>query len=233
MSDKCYFSLALTTYNRATQLIPYIEKYCEYEYVNEILISDDCSDDYELLKKQNFSSKVKLYKNDINLMAYKNKLKVLSYVKNNWTLLIDSDNFFDINYIDVLHHEQSSVGLDDNIIYCPVAALPRFTYYDIENIIIDKEFWNKNHYNQGVFFNTGNMCLSKKAISMLISNYEIDLIKNPFVECKYMNYLFLKYGFKLKPLKGMTYQHGLGNDSFYMSHRENHMKFDSTFNWIL
>lgn len=230
--SKIDFSLAITTYNRADRLIPFIEKYQTYKYLNEIYVLDDCSQDYETLNKIKWSDKVKLEQNSTNLGAYKNKLKVLSKTKNDWVLLFDSDNFFEESFLDILQKEKDENGLLEDIIYCPSKATP-FNYSSLINILIDKSNWNQLHVKEACFLNTGNMCLSRKAINLLLSNFSTDPIKQPYVECKYMNYLFVKNGFKLKALKDLEYQHAISHDSFYLSHQSYHVYFDSTFNWII
>jgi glycosyltransferase involved in cell wall biosynthesis len=226
------FSLAITTYNRADRLIPFVEKYQTYKYLDEIIILDDCSEDYQIFNKINWSDKVKIEQNLVNLGAYRNKLRVLSKTKNDWVILFDSDNFFEQTFLDVLQDEKSRNGLSEDIIYCPSKATP-FDYSNLADILIDKTLWNQLHAKEACFVNTGNMCLSRKAIDFLLFNFSIDEIKEPFVECKYMNYLFIKNGFKLKAVKGLEYQHAISHDSFYISHQSQHVYFDSTFNWII
>lgn len=227
------FTVALTTYNRADKLIPTIKSYENYDAIDEIVVTDDCSDDYDKLMKAGFSDKVKIYRNDVNLRAYQNKLKTLERAKNDWIILFDSDNVFSADYIEALYEEYKTCGLDENIMYCPVAALPRFRYSNLENKIIDKNFWNQHRHAEGCFFNTGNTCLSKKAANCLIENFKIDSIKDPYVECKYMCYILIKNGFFLKALKGMEYEHATSEDGFYLMHMQNHINFDNSFNWIL
>lgn len=227
------FSLAITTYNRADRLIPFVEKYQTYKDLDEILILDDCSNDYEIFKARQWNDNVKIERNLHNLGAYKNKLKVLSKAKNNWVVLFDSDNFFEESFLGILQKENFENGLNEDIIYCPSKALPTFNYSNLSNTIIDKTNWNEIQSREACFINTGNMCLSRKTIDFLLFNVQVDSIQQPFVECKYMNYLFVKNGFKLKVLDGLEYHHAISHDSFYLSHQRQHVYFDSHFNWIL
>jgi glycosyltransferase involved in cell wall biosynthesis len=233
MSRNKKFGLALTTYNRADRLIPFLKKYDNYNLIDEIIVTDDCSNDYEFLIKENWSDKVIIHRNEVNLQAYQNKLKTIEKIKNNWCILFDSDNFFDENYLIAIQEEDILCGLDENIIYCPSAARPNFNYKHLCNIFIDKDFWNKNHIKEGCMLNTGNMLLSKKAITCLLNNFKKDLIKNVFVECKYMNYIFIKNGFRLKVLEKMEYIHSISHDSHYNTYKFYHENFDNNFNWIL
>ena len=230
---KIKFSLALTTYNRADRLISFVQKYETYDDLDEILITDDCSSDYEAFKKETWAPKIRVEQNQINLGAYHNKLKTISRTKNNWVLLFDSDNFFEKSFLDVLQEENNKTPLDENIIYCPSGALPNFDYSHLSDLIVDKSNWNEFHKKENCFINTGNICLSRKAINFLLENVKNDPIQTPFVECKYMNYLFVKNGFKLKVVKNLAYNHAISHDSFYLSHQYHHQYFDMTFNWTI
>ena len=231
--SKIKFSLAITTYNRADRLIPFVQKYETYDALDEILITDDCSSDYEAFKKEAWAPKIIVEYNEVNLGAYQNKLKTLSRTKNDWVLLFDSDNFFEESFLDVLQDENDKTQFDENIIYCPSGALPNFNYSHLADKIIDRSNWNSIQTKETCFANTGNMLLSRKAINFLLSNLERDPIKQPFVECKYMNYLFVKNGFKLKVVPNLVYQHAISHDSFYLTHQQHHQYFDMTFNWTI
>lgn len=232
------FSLAITTFNRASILIPKIKKWELYELIDEILISDDCSDDCEVLKNHTFTEKVKIFCNSKNLGAYKNKINILQKTKNNWSILLDSDNDFDENYINSIIEENSISGLKEDILYCPTESRPHF-YYDClkNNIIIDKNYWNSYHDSSfcGVagFVNTCNFCISKKGIDVLVSNLNIDNTNPIAVDCKYMTYILLKNNFILKPLKNMWYTHAINSDSYYIKNQYESSEFDKFFDWKL
>jgi len=233
MLENKKISLALTTYNRSDRLIPSMKEYDTYTDLDEIIVIDDCSNDYDLLIKETWSPKTVIYKNEQNIQAYQNKLKVLEKVKNDWCILFDSDNFFEKSYLDAIKEEDNLYGLDENIIYCPSAAKPNHNYKHIVGNMIDKTFWNKNHLQEGCLFNTGNLLISKKGINCLLDNFKIDPIKNAFVECKYMNYILIKNNFKLKVLQNMEYHHPTSHDSHYITYKQHHEHFDNSFNWII
>lgn len=228
------FSLVVTTFNRSSLLIPKIKKWESYELIDEILISDDCSDDCEILKNHPFTEKVKIFCNPKNLGCYKNKINILQKVKNNWSILLDSDNDFDENYINAIISESDINHLNENILYCPIESRPHFSYEFLKNIIIDKNYWNLHHYGSICgFVNTCNFCISKKAIDILVNNLQNDNT-NPFaVDSKYMVYILLKNNFNLKALENMWYTHAINLDSFYIKYRYESSDFDRTFNWTL
>ena len=225
------FSLALTTFNRADQLISKIKKWELMECIDEIIVTDDCSNDYDRLTKETFSSKVKIFKNETNLGAYVNKIITLNKVKNNWSILIDSDNDFCVEYTNALFFEKDKNGLEEYIVYCPTKSKPNFFYPNLEDVVFDKNLWNEKHFEQGGFLNTCNFCISRKAIDVLNLNYAVDKTDPIAVDCKYMSYILLKNNFKLKGLKNLEYYHPISRDSFYIQNQYSSSSFDGSFNW--
>jgi len=91
-----------------TVVIPYYnsEKYLEKtlklplssDFVSEIIIHDDCSQ-YQI---ESTDSKIKVYRNETNLGAFKNKYLAVSKATNEWVYLLDSDNYFFDNSLEVV-----------------------------------------------------------------------------------------------------------------------------------
>jgi glycosyltransferase involved in cell wall biosynthesis len=233
MSSRIKFTIGITTFNRADRLIPTLKKYETYDDVDEIIVVDDCSSDYEVLIKQNFNSKIKIYKNNFNLKPYKNKLKTLELSTNTWTVLMDSDNFCGQDYIDCLQNENINNKLNENIIYCPVEFLPTFKFPELNDLLIDKNIWNNIHKSYECFFNAGNMCISKKASNFLYTNLQNDSCEPIGIDCKYMNYILIKNGFILKALKNLKYRHALSEDSWFLQTQHESYCFLNTFNWLI
>jgi len=231
------FSLAITTFNRASLLIPKIKKWECYELIDEILISDDCSDDCEILKNHPFTEKVKIFCNPKNLGSYKNKINILQKVKNNWSILFDSDNDFDENYLNSIIEESNINELKEDVLYCPIESRPHFNYNCLKNIIVDKNYWNSYHDSSfcgfAGFVNTCNFCISKKAIDVLTSNLNIDNTNPIAVDSKYIVYILLKNNFIIKPLENMWYTHPISADSFYIKNQYESANFDKSFDWRL
>jgi glycosyltransferase involved in cell wall biosynthesis len=67
--------------------------------IDEIVIQDDCSEDYDLLKPHE-SENVRLFKNEKNLSPLLSRVNLVKNCKNDWVLLMDSDNFLEKNCFD-------------------------------------------------------------------------------------------------------------------------------------
>jgi len=96
-------SVCLTNYNRSNLLFEAVANIVMDERVDEVVISDDCSDEkiYQtvLWQFKDFP-KVKIYRNESNIDCYRNKARSLELAVNDWCCLWDSDNIFDKSYID-------------------------------------------------------------------------------------------------------------------------------------
>ena len=94
------FSVAIPTYNSSEFLEQCLKGFKNSRYLNEVIIGDDSSDIKELNSIRNIVNEannkyrfdVSLVENDENIGAFKNKLKLINLVKNDWVYQIDSDN---------------------------------------------------------------------------------------------------------------------------------------------
>ncbi len=83
-------SLAFTTYNSYS----YIMKQLDRDFftmseglIDEIVIQDDCSEDYDLLKPHE-SENIRLFKNEKNLSPLLSRVNLVNNCKNDWVLLL-------------------------------------------------------------------------------------------------------------------------------------------------
>jgi len=102
-------SVAITHYNNSDFLYDSISDIMNDYRVSEIVICDDKSKPEELSKLEELlyelnCPKIKLYKNEVNLGCYHNKLYSLTKCSNDWAILLDSDNIIMKAYIDILYN---------------------------------------------------------------------------------------------------------------------------------
>lgn len=208
-------SLAFTTFNSSKYIIQQLEKnYFSMSngLVDEIIIQDDYSEDYEILKR--FSNeKIKLFRNEKNLSPLLSRVNLVENCKNDWILLMDSDNFLDQNSFDKI----KNIELDETIIYCPDFARPNFQFKVLSDILLDMKYVKSkisDIYMQ-IFLNTGNFLVNRKKylevskkIDNSFSHWAVDVI--------YFNYLWLSSGYKLFCVKDYEYDHTLRGDSYWM-----------------
>ena len=225
------FSLVITTYNNYdTFLKNTLPKYLNNPYIFEIIISDDCSDDYDKINNDYSSvSKIKLIKQPHNLGALKNKITACTYATLEWICLIDSDNYCGPDYFEALIHYWKNNSRETNIIYSPVHALPVFNFTKYIGTIFDKTYWKDI---DACLINIGNNVFHKSAVDYLIPILKQD-IEAYAVDVKYINYILFKNNLSLIVIPNMQYLHTMHDNSLYMRTASKSMEFDNTFDWIL
>lgn len=95
-----FISVGIPTYNSSKYVESCLKSVANKKMINQIIISDDCSTDEELvsLKKiiskfENNSNKEIIFsKNQKNLGGFHNKLKLIKKSKNDFIYILDSDN---------------------------------------------------------------------------------------------------------------------------------------------
>lgn len=99
-------TVAIPYYNNEKYLEKAISFPLESDFVSEIIIHDDCSN-HEIVADH---PKVKVYRNEYNLGAFKNKYLAVSKSTNEWVYLLDSDNYFFENSLDIVKNIKPQRG---------------------------------------------------------------------------------------------------------------------------
>jgi hypothetical protein len=210
------YSLAFTTYNSSRYIVEQLKRnYFEMSdhRITEIVIQDDFSDDYNILKSYG-SSKIKIFQNEKNLSPLLSRVNLIKNCSNERVLLMDCDNFLDENTFVKINN----ITPNENIIYCPDYAKPAFEFKEFSDIEIDFHFAKEKikNLNMQILLNTANYFIPKrkylevaKNIDQKFAYFTVDVI--------YFNYLWLKAGNKLRCVKNYEYDHSMRGDSYYMT----------------
>jgi glycosyltransferase involved in cell wall biosynthesis len=177
--------------------------------VGEIVIVDDASNEdiFEKVKDTaDYFPKIKLFRNEYNIDCFYNKKRAIELTTNDWTILLDSDNVINFDY---LFHVFQNINWQEDTAYLPSFAAPHFDYRKYEGLTITKE--NVHKYMDDPDFrcclNTANYFVNRK---FYLKCWDGSI--NPHTsDSIYMNYLWLKNGGKLYIVPGLTYQHRVDN----------------------
>lgn len=200
--------------------------------VDEIILADDCSSDaektYDIVNRLNnvllmsgLEDKIKLKLSDVNRKGFYNKIEAIKHAKNEWVILLDSDNYLHYSYINKLMELPS---WEKDTIYCPEFAEPNFSYSLFFGVPIDYEYTKrmlegKSEKMQDAFrllLNTGNFFFNKNVYLVILESEKENLIE-PYGVCSfYFNYLWLKNGNKMKVVKGASYFHRIHDESYWI-----------------
>ena len=223
------FSMVITTYNRFdTFLDKHVTDYLNNKYISEIVISDDCSSDYEkLMAKYSSNPKVKIIQQPRNLGALKNKIVACTHASKEWICLMDSDNYCGPDYFEAVIEYWNTHSADKKLLYSPVKALPLFSFTNFVGVIIN----NKNlNTSDGALVNLGNNVFHTSVVQHMVPILS-ENIEVYAVDAKYINYTLFKKGISLVVVPNMTYNHCVHPGSFYLNTQAKSAQFDKTFNW--
>jgi len=236
------FSLCIPTMDRFDNFLSkYLVKYLENEYIDEIIITDENGNDIEKIKRLlPNNSKLKLFTNETRLRPFLNKISACSAAKNEWIVLMDSDNFADTEYFCIAKkYIEEVIGEQKNIILAPSKALPNFDYSHLSGIIYKKgnfnenknfEVINKKTYNSPstTLMNTGNYVINKSLIYNLNLSSEKDNInKSSACDVIYFNtLLFEQLDLNMYVVPNLEYQHVVHDGSIYIQTSNNFKNFN-------
>jgi len=230
------FSLCIPTIDRFDDFLSrYLVQYLENEYINEIIITDENGNDIEKINKAfPNNSKLILIKNESRLGPFLNKMKACSFAKNEWIVLMDSDNFAHKDYfINAKNYIENVIGNVDvnlqNMILAPSKARPNFDYSHLSGFIYKKGDFLKNshlenqlkqthHSPSSTLMNTGNYVINKFLIDNLNLQNETDNIqKSSACDVIYFNtLLFEQFDVNMHIVPDMEYDHVVHDGSIYI-----------------
>ncbi len=208
-------SIAIPSYNRFELTIEsFIDVYGD-ERVSEIVIVDDASsfDIYDKLKDFCDSlKKVKLYRNLNNQDCYQNKMISLGYTKNDFCILLDSDNKIDSSYINELY---SFPVWNDNTIYTPSFAKPHFDFRAYEGMMYFKS--NISEYIDKPMFevccNAANFFVNKNEY-LKVWDGSVDPVTSDSI---YFMSKWFEEGNMLYIIPNLHYEHKVHDGSHYQN----------------
>ena len=231
------FSLCIPTMDRFDSFLKgFLEKYLTFELIDEIIITDENGNDYEKITNYFKNTKIKCYKNDKRLGCFMNKLKCCKLAKNEWIVLMDSDNFADADYFFKAKEYIEKNNPSNNSILAPDFAKPTFNFKHLSNMIFNKETKNQilQHdrtskiHGLRVCLNTGNYVINKFLINNLNINSEIENIKySNTCDVIYFNtLLFEQLNMNLNIVKDFEYIHNVHNGSVYIRENRKYVAFN-------
>uniref|UniRef100_A0A6C0DJ31 Glycosyltransferase 2-like domain-containing protein n=1 Tax=viral metagenome TaxID=1070528 RepID=A0A6C0DJ31_9ZZZZ len=216
------FSLCIPTIDRFENFLSrYLPKYLANEYIDEIIITDENGNDIEKIKTCfPEDNKLILVKNESRLGPFLNKIKACSLAKNEWIVLMDSDNFAYKDYfIKAKNYIEKNINNEKNIILAPSFARPNFNYYHLSGSILKKGCFNDTIKSQSlILMNTGNYVINKYLIDNLeLSNETENIPKSSACDVIYFNtLLFEQLDLNMHIVEGLEYDHIVHDGSVYL-----------------
>ncbi len=214
-------SLAFTTYNSANYMLQQLERdYFSMSggLVDEIVIQDDFTDDYNILKEKE-TERIKVFQNPHHTFPLLSRVNLLNNCNNDWVILMDSDNFL----LEKSFEAIKGLNLTAGTIFVPGFAYPAFDFRSqYSDTIIDLNLAANRVSQPGVnwmdvLLNTGNFLVPRKEYLEVAKDIDPSFSACPY-EVIYFNYLWLKSGRTIFCSKDYEYEHSLRDDSFWRTH---------------
>ncbi len=219
-------TLCIPTMDRYdTFLKNFIPKYIDIPSISEIIITDENGNDVQKIIENGLHPKLKLFKNSQRLGPFLNKYNACLHAKNDWIVLMDSDNFADNTYF-----EAAIKFIEDNklqpsqTILMPSFARPLHDYRTLPPIIKKNNITKLQAYEASKCFNTGNYILSKDLIDGLNLKNDAKLVQfSSSIDVLFFNTLLIEQfpnlTFYIVP--DMQYEHATHDGSIYIqTHRQ-------------
>lgn len=222
-------SLAIPFYNTSKFFLDCIKYSLNNEFISEIVVNDDCSTENEwnelnkIVTSQN-TSKIKVFKNEINLGSFRNKYQTVSRCSNSWVYLLDSDNHpFENSYslIEGVFADDPMIVYSPQHLYCKNDEVEDYEIisdynfkYDSIGVEETKDMIFKQTKWFDWFFNSGNYIVNRNtylaALEDPYKNKDAILLD---ADTAVSFYFLLKYGVKFKIIKNLAHHHRLRKDS--------------------
>lgn len=215
-------TLCVPTFNSSQFIIKSIQNVIDDERISQIIINDDCSDDFDQLflnLKSLKSSKIEIISNEINLKAFKNKYECVKRATNDWIILLDSDNIIDKEYLDIIYQQK----WDIKTILCPELALPNFKFTRfVQHSTIGSANSDLFHlFQYDALLNTGNYFFNRKEYITKYNDFQFDPYLTIGLDVIYFNTQWILNGNYLKVVKDLKYQHTVRRNGFYTINSKN------------
>lgn len=218
-SDGRTISVVIPHFNRSDLIYCPLRNIIHDHRVSEIIIYDDGSraSEFEAMrsKASRVSSKIKIVRHEDNRGAFRAKLEGVRLAKNEWVVLLDSDNFLFGHYLNAVFR---AGPWSPDTIYCADFAWPDYAFtrwggesFDMEGI---RELCRQKEFHILMLLNDGNYFVNREQyVSTAEPFKEIDVAAADVLA---FNYLWLNRGSKLRVLDGVRYFHRVHEMSYFL-----------------
>jgi len=209
--DTDRISVAFTTYQRTDLLFKAVEPFLSDERVREIVIVDDCSSEeirQTIAWKYLGTDKVEFLVNEVNLDCYRNKKRAIENCTSDWVLILDSDNEFSREFIDVIFSQRP---WNPSWAYAPEFAEPHFNFKHLSGVAISRNNAGAYLDKCSTMLNAMNYFVRREAF-LSCWDGSIDPVTS---DSLFHNYNFLKAGGSVYVTPGLRYTHRIHDGSHY------------------
>lgn len=213
-------SVAIPTFNRAGRVLSLVPRLLRDARIGEIVVRDDASAPADAARLQAglapFAPRVRLARGARNLGAFGNKLAAVADCRNEWAVLLDSDNRIGPDYLDAFF---ALPAWSARAVYSPPRARPRFDFRFLAGAVLDLDaagglVAGARADALSVFLNTGNYVVPVRAYVERLTPYAD---RRPAgADVFFANLAWLRGGGLLVVVPGMDYDHDVHEGSWFL-----------------
>lgn len=223
-------SLCITTYNRYELTIESFAQVLNDPRIDDIVIMDDCSImeirskfyNWMLLNTE-FGGKVRFIEQAANRGMSLNKRDAIALAKNEWVIILDSDNIIGPDYLDAFFkyfpYNTDEHSPSEHFIFCPDFAKPNFDYRALAQGAPTHGLYNAKDAARCIWDSRFN-CLLNTCNYVVNKEFYLNVYKHNkehiASDTVWHNYNHLKAGGELAVVPGMQYFHRVHEGSGFM-----------------
>ena len=226
-------SLAIPTYNSSKYFWDCIKPAINNDFISEIIVHDDCSDNseyanmFEIISNIN-TDKIKIYRGSKNEKAFVNKYLTVSKCTNDWVYLFDSDNWFDETIIDVLEeldYSKKDTCFIEKTLYVTDGNIVTYDYEDaIIDLSVAKKYIQNGKHHFDWFLNNGNFVVNKETYLKSHEDFFINKIYHGSIDVFLFSYYWFMYDNKYEIVDGLYHHHRVRPGNYFMDNYEENMQ---------
>lgn len=226
-------SVAIPTYNRSAYLWDCIKSFIDSDFIGEIIISDDGSNDNQYYSMCNIVSKlktdkIKIFRNHKNQGAFVNKYISVSKCSFDWVYLFDSDNWIDrgiLQIIENIDYSKKDTCFAEEKLFATDGNIVNFSYEDkIIDLNIAKKYIKNKVFRFDWFLNNGNFIVNKEQYLNTQKDFFESKIYHGTIDVFLFSYYWFKYKNKYEIVDGLYHHHRIHESSYFMENYEENMK---------
>ena len=224
-------SLAIPFYNTSKYFLDCIKYAIDDNFVTEIIVNDDCSrlEDYNnLLALVKGKNKIKVYRNEINVGAFRNKYITVKKCTNKWVYLLDSDNHpFEDSYdiIRTIPEDIIDICYSPRRLFCKndeSSEYENIADYNFKYNVIGIEETKDAIFKQIKWFdwfvNSGNYIINRDMyLDSLLKPFEDNSTPLLYADTAAAYYFWLKNGGRFYIIDDLKHNHRLRPESYWNS----------------
>lgn len=237
-------SLGIPTYNSSKYLWDCIKPAINCDFIGEIVIQDDGSNqtEYQNIYKIVDSlktDKIKIFRSNKNQKAFVNKYLTVEKCNYDWVYLFDSDNWFDESMFDVIKNldfsKEDTCFIGQKLIMSDGNKI-EYNYEDkIFNLDTIKKYIESSMHNLSWFLNSGNFIVNRKEYLRTQKKF---FKKHPYhanVDVLLFSFYWLTSGNKYEIIDNWYHYHRIRPGNYFMENGgyENIEFIQSIFNILI